>query len=169
MDFVGVKEMLEAINASDISYFEYKTCDGHIIMDKSLTRNSKEAVSSVKENTASSINKTTDNEDLKKQTEIIENTTGNDKEKSKIQDDQNLYIVKSPMVGTFYSASGEGKAPFVEKDKEIKKGDILCIIEAMKLMNEIESEVNGKVVEILVKDGDMVEYDQPLFKVKESK
>lgn len=75
-------------------------------------------------------------------------------------------IVKSPMVGTFYIKPSPTAEAYVEVGKEVKKGDVLCIIEAMKLMNEIESEFAGKVVEILVKDGDMVEYGTPLFRIK---
>ena len=74
-------------------------------------------------------------------------------------------IVKSPMVGTFYSKASPTSNPYVEIGAEIKKGTVLCIIEAMKLMNEIESEFNGKIVEILVKDGEPVEYGQPLFRI----
>ena len=74
-------------------------------------------------------------------------------------------IVKSPMIGTFYSKPSPTSNPYVEVGKEVKKGDVLCIIEAMKLMNEIESEVNGKIVEILVKDGEAVDYGKPLFKI----
>ena len=74
-------------------------------------------------------------------------------------------IVKSPMVGTFYSKSSPTSSPYVEVGSEVKKGTVLCIVEAMKLMNEIESEFNGKIAEILVKDGEAVEYGQPLFRV----
>lgn len=75
-------------------------------------------------------------------------------------------IVKSPMVGTFYLRPDPNSAPYVEVGKTVKKGDVLCIIEAMKLMNEIESEFDGTIVEVLVKDGEMVEYGKPLFRIK---
>lgn len=75
-------------------------------------------------------------------------------------------IVKSPMVGTFYSKSSPTAEAFVKVGSKVKKGDTLCIIEAMKLMNEIESEFDGEVIQILVKDEDMVEYGQPLFVIK---
>lgn len=75
-------------------------------------------------------------------------------------------VVKSPMVGTFYSKSAPSAEAFVSVGTKVKKGDTLCIIEAMKLMNEIESEFDGEVVEILVKDDEMVEYGQPLFIIK---
>lgn len=74
-------------------------------------------------------------------------------------------IVKSPMVGTFYSKSSPTSNPYVEVGSEVKKGTVLCIVEAMKLMNEIESEFNGKIAEVLVKDGESVEYGQPLFRI----
>jgi acetyl-CoA carboxylase biotin carboxyl carrier protein len=75
-------------------------------------------------------------------------------------------VVKSPMVGTFYSKSSPTAESFVTVGSRVKKGDTLCIIEAMKLMNEIESEFDGEVVEILVKDGDIVDYGKPLFVIK---
>lgn len=74
----------------------------------------------------------------------------------------------APMVGLFYEAPSPGKPPFVEIGQEIKKGDVVCIIEAMKIMNHIESEVSGVVTKILVENGEPVEYGQPLFLVKES-
>lgn len=75
-------------------------------------------------------------------------------------------IVKSPMVGTFYSKSSPTAEPFVKIGSKVKKGDTLCIIEAMKLMNEIESEFDGEIVDILAKDDDMVEYGQDLFIIR---
>lgn len=75
-------------------------------------------------------------------------------------------IVKSPMVGTFYIKPSPTSNPYVEIGKEVKKGDTLCIVEAMKLMNEIESEFSGKVTKILIKDGEPVEYGTPLFVIE---
>lgn len=75
-------------------------------------------------------------------------------------------IVKSPMVGTFYSKPSPNSDSFVKVGQKVKKGDVLCIIEAMKLMNEIESELDGEVVEILVKDEETVEYGKPLFVIQ---
>ncbi|MFN4148416.1 MAG: acetyl-CoA carboxylase biotin carboxyl carrier protein [Rhodocyclaceae bacterium] len=73
------------------------------------------------------------------------------------------HVVKAPMVGTFYRAGSPGSPPFVEVGQAVKKGDTLCIIEAMKLMNEIESDLDGVVKAILVENGQPVEFDQPLF------
>lgn len=78
----------------------------------------------------------------------------------------NVITVRSPMIGTFYRKSGPDKPNFVEVGDEISPGKVVCIIEAMKLFNEIESEVKGKVVKILVEDASPVEYDQPLFLVE---
>ena len=75
-------------------------------------------------------------------------------------------IVKSPMVGTFYAKSSPNSEPYVTVGQKVKKGDILCIVEAMKLMNEIESEFDGEIEQILVKDGEAVEYGKPLFIIK---
>jgi acetyl-CoA carboxylase biotin carboxyl carrier protein len=79
--------------------------------------------------------------------------------------DSKLLEVTSPMVGTFYRAPAPGEAPFIEIGGRIRKGDAVCIIEAMKLMNEIEAEVSGQVIEILVQNGEPVEYGQPLMRV----
>jgi acetyl-CoA carboxylase biotin carboxyl carrier protein len=77
-----------------------------------------------------------------------------------------LLEIRSPIVGTFYRAASPDSPPFTSVDERIKPGDVLCIIEAMKLMNEIEAEVSGTVVEVLVENGEPVEYNQVLFRVK---
>ncbi len=74
--------------------------------------------------------------------------------------------IKSPMVGTFYLSPAPNADPYVEVGSAVKKGQVLCIIEAMKLMNEIESDHDGKIVEILVQNGQPVEYNQPLFRIE---
>ncbi|WP_447766646.1 acetyl-CoA carboxylase biotin carboxyl carrier protein [Sphingobacterium faecium] len=82
-----------------------------------------------------------------------------------VSEDANFITIKSPMIGTFYRSAGPGKPSFVNAGDEINTGNVLCIIEAMKLFNEIESEVSGKIVKILVEDAQPVEFDQPLFLV----
>lgn len=71
--------------------------------------------------------------------------------------------IKSPMVGTVYTAPGPDEEPFVSIGKKVKKGDVLCIIEAMKLMNEVEAEIDGEIVEVLAKNETMVQFGEPLF------
>ncbi len=79
---------------------------------------------------------------------------------------ENLLTIKSPMIGTFYRQPGPGKPIFVNVGDEIEEGQVVCIIEAMKLFNEIESEVSGTIVKVLVDDASPVEFDQPLFLVE---
>ena len=76
-------------------------------------------------------------------------------------------VIKSPMVGIFYESPAPGKLPFVELGKLVSKGEVICIIEAMKIMNQIESEFSGIVSKIMVENGEPVEYGQPLFIIKE--
>ncbi len=78
----------------------------------------------------------------------------------------NFITIKSPMIGTYYKSPSPDKAAFVQVGDEIKPGQVLCIVEAMKLFNEIESEVSGRIVKILVENSSPVEYDQPLFLVE---
>ena len=76
---------------------------------------------------------------------------------------EELFVVRAPMVGTFYSAPGQDTPPFVQAGDRVRVGQVLCIIEAMKLMNEIKSDVKGKVIEVLATNGEPVEFGQPLF------
>lgn len=84
---------------------------------------------------------------------------------SPTSDDSRYVAIKSPMIGTFYRSPGPDKPSFVEVGSDVKAGTTVCIIEAMKLFNEIESEVTGKIVKVLVNDNSPVEFDQPLFLV----
>ena len=86
--------------------------------------------------------------------------------KEELTKEENYKIVKSPMVGTFYASPSPEKEPFVKIGDKVHKGQVLCVVEAMKLMNEIESEYDGEIVEICVKNEDMVEYGTSLFKIK---
>lgn len=76
-------------------------------------------------------------------------------------------VIKAPMVGIFYEAPAPGKLPFVELGKSVVKGDVLCIIEAMKIMNQIEAEHSGVIAKVMVENGEPVEYGQPLFIIRE--
>lgn len=98
------------------------------------------------------------------------NSFGQEAKKEELKSEQSSNedigkIVKSPMVGTFYIKPNPSADSYVEVGKKVKKGDVLCIIEAMKLMNEIESEFDGEVAEIFIKDGEAVEYGKPLFRI----
>lgn len=91
-----------------------------------------------------------------------------DKAKAAESGTENLVTIKSPMIGTFYRSASPGKPAFVEVGDEVTAGKVVCIIEAMKLFNEIESEIKGRIVKVLVDDASPVEYDQPLFLVDPS-
>lgn len=84
------------------------------------------------------------------------------------KEDPNVATIKSPMVGTFYSAASPESSSFTDVGKKISNDSIVCIIEAMKVMNEIQAEVSGTITEILVEDGDAIEFGQPLFKYKKA-
>lgn len=93
--------------------------------------------------------------------------SGETKEEEKAAESANHSSIKSPMIGTFYRSSGPDKPALVNVGDKIEKGKVICIIEAMKLFNEIEAEVSGTVVKVLVNDASPVEYDQPLFTIEE--
>ena len=95
-------------------------------------------------------------------------STSAEKPKAGEPQSTNLVTIKSPMIGTFYRRSSPDKPYLVEMGSEVTPGKVVCIIEAMKLFNEIESEVKGKIVKVLVEDASPVEYDQPLFLVEPS-
>lgn len=164
MEFEQIKELITLIDTSDLAFFELSDGNSHIKMDKSLNRG-------VSDNTVSTANDKISTEQVVEKP--IANSANNEikkliKEEVKEEEDSNLSIITSPMVGTFYSAASPDTPAFVKVGDIISKGKVICIIEAMKLMNEIESEYNGEIVECLIKDGDMVEYGQPLFKIKEA-
>ncbi|MGL5151069.1 MAG: acetyl-CoA carboxylase biotin carboxyl carrier protein [Clostridium sp.] len=160
MEFNNIKELIELINKSDIAYFEYTIDGAHLKMDKSLNRgelnHQQGSFGCIKE------------EEHVQVIEKVDKVTTLDRV---VETNESFEVsgkeVKSPMVGTFYSSPSPEKSSFVEVGSKVKKGDILCIVEAMKLMNEIESEVDGEIVKILVNTGDMVEYGQPIFLIKE--
>lgn len=160
MDFNGIKEILEMVNNSDIALFDYTTNDGHLVLDKSLTRsNSKDTV------VAQDVNTDIKQEEVKNTVStVVENNTA----EPATTEEEGLTVITSPMVGTFYSSPSPDSENYVKVGDTVSKDQVLCIIEAMKLMNEIQSEYTGEIKQILVKNGDMVEYGQPLFKIKEA-
>ncbi|AGX42317.1 acetyl-CoA carboxylase biotin carboxyl carrier protein [Clostridium saccharobutylicum] len=164
MEFENIKELINLVNSSDLAFFELSNGNDHIKMDKSFNRgvsdtnlNNTKTINSPVVSIATSENIPVKKEEVKK----VEKEVAQEKE-----DDENTSVITSPMVGTFYSSASPESPAFVKVGDEISKGKIICIIEAMKLMNEIESEFDGTIVKCLVNDGDMVEYGQPLFKIK---
>ncbi|MFT8349804.1 acetyl-CoA carboxylase biotin carboxyl carrier protein [Clostridium saccharoperbutylacetonicum] len=169
MDFEKVEQLIKLVDASSLAFFEIKNENEHIKMDKSLNRSISD--NSTKFANCNSIadmpviKETIEKE--KVETQIVEMNELEKSENKTIIEDKNLKVITSPMVGTFYSSASSESEAFVTEGDTINKGKIICIIEAMKLMNEIESDANGVVIGCLAKNGQMVEYGQPLFKVKE--
>ncbi|RMD46331.1 MAG: acetyl-CoA carboxylase biotin carboxyl carrier protein [Aquificota bacterium] len=102
------------------------------------------------------------------QVEIKEVTSSSPKTDFEQKKETNYHVIKSPLVGTFYRAPSPGAPPFVEEGDIVSKGQVLCIIEALKVMNEIESDINGKIVKILVENGQPVDYGQELFYIEQT-
>jgi len=173
MDFEKIKELIKLVDSSSLAFFELETGNDHIKMDKSLNRGLIDGNLSKLSNT-SAINNSVNSSNIQSSVTSIEKSEVSVVEKEEIKtvekevsiDDTNLNVITSPMVGTFYSSASPESPAFSEVGGSVSKGKVICIIEAMKLMNEIESDYSGIIVERLVNDGDMVEYGQPLFKIK---
>lgn len=170
MDFEKIKELIKLVDSSSLAFFELETGNDHIKMDKSLNRGVND-INSGKINNAVAVSSANPSNVLVPVNSVEKSEVYSAAEEIKVEkeapiDDANLSIITSPMVGTFYSSASPESPAFAEVGGTVSKGKVVCIIEAMKLMNEIESEYSGTVVECLAKDGDMVEYGQPLFKVK---
>lgn len=152
MEYEKIKQLMDDMGNSKLTAIDIDFPDGTKISMK------KEIKYEVVNNNETI---TKEYKDSKVETKILNNQNEN-----KNEDIQTGNVVKSPMVGTFYIKSSPTSNPYVEVGKQVKKGDTLCIIEAMKLMNEIESEFSGTVTEILVNDGETVEYGTPLFVIE---
>lgn len=144
MDYNEIRKIIQDMGNSKLDTLEIEFPDGlKIKMDKGINETSKN-IQCVPN-------------DVKQGLKNVENL---------IEQVEEYNVIKSPMVGTFYSKSSPKAEPFVKVGDKVKKGQVVCIVEAMKLMNEIEAEFDGEVVEICKKDEDMVEYGTVLFKIK---
>lgn len=170
MEFGKIKELIKLVDSSSLAFFELQSGNDHVKMDKSLVRGVSDGnVSKPNAGIVNNIADTAFNPVITKEkaeSYVVEEEEVKTEEKETVAEDKNLIVITSPMVGTFYSSASPESDAFAQVGDTIAKGKIICIIEAMKLMNEIESEYSGVIVECLAKDGDMVEYGQPLFKVK---
>lgn len=158
MKFDEVKELINIINDSDLSYFEANIDNDYIKMDKSMSRG------------YGSLNNNYHNVSEIIEEKVLETNLSNNIEsaldKEVNEETEDFEYIKSPMVGTFYKAVSPEANPFVSINQKISKGDVVCIVEAMKLMNEISSECDCEIVDVLVENGAMVEYGEPLFKIR---
>ncbi|AEA33674.1 acetyl-CoA carboxylase biotin carboxyl carrier protein [Hippea maritima] len=153
MDLKSLKELMRFVEKSQFVEFEYKDEEIQIILKK------KEAF--VAENVLPQPQAIVVEQEKPKEEPKTE-----EKQVKQTQEDPSLVEIKSPMVATFYRAPSPTSPPYVEVGDEVKKGDVLCILEAMKIMNELEAEFPCRIEKILVENAQKVEYDQPLFLVK---
>lgn len=147
MEYTEIQKLIDSMGESKLTDLDIEFADGTKISMKKSNNVVSVPANPVTETTATVVSNVT----VEARTENVES---------------NKNIVKSPMVGTFYSKANPNSAPFVTEGDKVEKGQTLCIIEAMKLMNEIESDYAGIVKKVLVKDGEMVEYGQPLFEIE---
>ncbi len=172
MDFKAIEEMVKTMDNSKLGYLEVNWHGISIVMRKQgepdCTKQHIENTSSTsieeKKSTIEEVAEDKNSEEKIKQE--IEEVEAGKKDETVEKEDVNIKEVLSPIVGTFYRSSSPDKPSFVEVGTKVKKGSTLCIVEAMKLMNEIQSEVDGEIAEILVENTQMVEYGQPMFKIK---
>ena len=156
MDYEQIKKLIDDMGSANIDELEIEFPEGLKISMKKNTE--KEVVVSNNTQTQMQAIPTT--------IPTIQVNTENNVVKEQQKCEENYKVIKSPMVGTFYSKPSPDKDAFVKVGDNVKKGQVVCIVEAMKLMNEIESEFDGEIVEVCVNDGDVVEYGMPLFKIK---
>ncbi len=142
-------EIIEKIKGTNIEEVELETKDGRIRVKQYLGQK-EQAVIPVQQPVV----------------EIKEEIISGQPPKTETKEEKKYHVIKSPLVGTFYRAPSPGAPPFVEEGDIVSKGQVVCIIEALKVMNEIESDVNGRVVKILVENGQPVEYGQELMYIE---
>ena len=147
MEYTDIQKLIDSMGESKLTDLDIEFADGTKISMKKSNSMVGTPVNTVADTTAT----------------VVSNITVETKTEESVA---NKSIVKSPMVGTFYSKANPTAESFVVEGDRVEKGQTLCIIEAMKLMNEIESDYAGIVKKVLVKDGEMVEYGQPLFEIE---
>jgi len=163
MEFKEIQELIKAVNESNISKVKIKNGDFEICIKQAFQTEvaAPIAVAAPMAQVAAPQVQT-----QQTQTNAPVNQEPEATKPASSDDTGNLLTIKSPLISTLYRSPSPDKAPYVAVGDTVKKGDIVCIVEAMKLFNEIESEVSGKIVKILVDDASPVEYDQPLFLVE---
>ena len=166
MDFKQIQELIKMVNKSNIGEVTVELKDFRVTIKQKEDR--VQHVVSAPMHTGPAVPQLHHVPAHTSPAPTMQPTPATDSNKAADTTPSNVITVRSPMIGTFYRKAGPDKPNFVEVGDEITPGKVVCIIEAMKLFNEIESEVKGKVVKILVEDASPVEYDQPLFLVEPS-
>ena len=158
MDYEQIKKLIDDMGSANIDELEIEFPEG---MKISMKKNTEKEVL-----VANNMQAQAQMQAIPTAMPTIQVNTENNVVKEQQKCEENYKVIKSPMVGTFYSKPSPDKDAFVKVGDNVKKGQVVCIVEAMKLMNEIESEFDGEIVEVCVNDGDVVEYGLPLFKIK---
>jgi|TARA_B100001540_G_scaffold298778_1_gene302588 acetyl-CoA carboxylase biotin carboxyl carrier protein len=154
MDLRKIKKLMELLEESGIAEIEVKEGEESI----KLSRNT-QAVQNI-------INPPAETNQTITATDNVKDTAVTDDKRDKSKELPDGDIITSPMVGTFYRSASPESKPFVEKGQKVSKGDTLCILEAMKMMNQVNAETGGTIIDILVDDAEPVEFGQPLFVIK---
>lgn len=163
MDFKQIQELIKMINKSNIGELTIEQKDFKVTIKQKEEKVMQMVAGPLQ---AAPVYATTPQPAAISQQSSATNTPAAEKPKATDTTPSNFITIKSPMIGTFYRKSTPDKPNFVEVGDDVNEGKVVCIIEAMKLFNEIESEVSGKIVKVLAEDASPVEYDQPLFLVE---
>lgn len=155
MDFKMIESIIKAVDNSSINIFEFELDGAKIRLQKTPDGN----INSVSDNESKIMSTSSP---MKHVAEVISHAD----EASKKAKSEKYHVIKSPIVGAYFEAAIPGKSAFVKVGDHVTKGKTVCIIEAMKVMNEIESDVDGVIMEMLASDGKMVEFAQVLFKIE---
>jgi acetyl-CoA carboxylase biotin carboxyl carrier protein len=155
-----IRELIKLIDQSSIDEFEYESDGSKIVLKKNEVQY---AEAPVQQPVQQTIAQQPVDQTMPASSPVKEEPKAAEKEE---EQDESLHKIESPMVGTFYARPNPESELYVKTGEKVSEDSVVCIIEAMKLFNEIEAEVNGEIVEMLVEDGQLVEYGQPLFLVK---
>lgn len=150
--------LIKAVSESNIDSFDYKEGEFSITLHTGRSGILTSAANAASAGAFSGVSMA----DLNKAMSLAADASSGD---SEVDEDDDAFLIKSPLVGTFYAAPAADAKPFVKIGDRVKKGQVLAIVEAMKMMNEIESDCDGTISEILVTNGSPVEYGQPLFRI----
>jgi len=166
MEFKEIKELIKLVNDSNLTSVSIKQGEFVLKLSKEKEVVTPTVVTASPQVIAATpvITPTTNTEPVKTETK-----TSKTAEETTENNSQNLITFKSPMIGTFYRAPKADAEPFVKVGDTVTQGKVLCLIEAMKIFNEIEADVNGKIVKVLVDNASPVEYEQPLFLIEPTK
>ncbi|WP_099158469.1 acetyl-CoA carboxylase biotin carboxyl carrier protein [Virgibacillus ndiopensis] len=158
-----IRELIKLIDQSSIDEFTYETNGTTVSMKKTSEDIGVKPITRVETVEQPVEISKTEEPKVSESVEVTKSEAVEPEQQSVVDYD---YEIESPMVGTLYTAASPEADSYVQKGSKVQKDTVVCIVEAMKLFNEIEAEVNGEIVEILVEDGELVEYGQPLFRVK---